>query len=267
MISPMTTQESWKRDIPHPAYAQEKDNVSVWRYTDLGKFLWTLTESKLFLCRADLLGDSFEGSVPRKNQAEMYELLEITAREQGLEFSKEELIRQMAPQIKRNRMAYIRSSFVNCWSKGPESEAMWRLYCGQSEGVAVVSSFGALNASLTDKYARLGTVQYLDYGADLLPGKNWLMPIMHKRAAYSHEREVRLVRWVQKETDEILKEGENFDAPKGIEMDWNPESAYSTDTCHAFHVKPATQTAAKLPPVPRDVCHPAERSDALFSEC
>jgi hypothetical protein len=40
--------------------------------------------------------------------------------------------------------------------------------------------------------------------------------------------------------------------------------AYSTDTCHPFHVKPATQTAAKLPPVPRDVCHPAERSDALL---
>ena len=44
-------------------------------------------------------------------------------------------------------------------------------------------------------------------------------------------------------------------------------TAYSTDTCRPFHVKPATQTAAKLPPVPRDVCHPAERSDALFSEC
>jgi len=41
--------------------------------------------------------------------------------------------------------------------------------------------------------------------------------------------------------------------------------AYSTDTCHSFHVKPATQTAAKLPPDPRDVYHPAERSDALFT--
>ena len=42
-------------------------------------------------------------------------------------------------------------------------------------------------------------------------------------------------------------------------------TAYSTDTCHSFHVKPATQTAAKLPPDPRDDCHPAERSDALFT--
>jgi len=51
------------------------------------------------------------------------------------------------------------------------------------------------------------------------------------------------------------------------ELMWHARiaTAYSTDTCHSFHVKPATQTAAKLPPEPLDVCHPAERSDALFT--
>lgn len=51
----------------------------------------------------------------------------------------------------------------------------------------------------------------------------------------------------------------------GFSFPAEPVGAYSTDTCHAFHVKPATQTAAKLPPDPRDVCRPAERSDALFT--
>ena len=57
------------------------------------------------------------------------------------------------------------------------------------------------------------------------------------------------------------------DTAKGVHKAgvMDTKTAYSTDTCHSFHVKPATQTAAKLPPEPLDVCHPAERSDALFT--
>jgi len=55
----------------------------------------------------------------------------------------------------------------------------------------------------------------------------------------------------------------SMDLTEKLKTSWSP--AYSTDTCHLFNMKPATQTAAKLPPVPRDVCHPAERSDALFT--
>ena len=37
----------------------------IWRYMDLAKFLSALDRESLFFCRADLLGDLFEGSYPR----------------------------------------------------------------------------------------------------------------------------------------------------------------------------------------------------------
>src|SRR5215831_5694169 len=33
-------------------------------------------------------------------------------------------------------------------------------------------------------------------------------------------------------------------------------TAYSTDSCHPVHVKPATWTTGRLPPTPGEACHP-----------
>lgn len=94
--------------------------------------------------------------------------------------------------LRAQRLAHRHSTYLSCWRQGCESEAMWRLYCGPHEGVAMVTTFGKLKASLTDPAARLGAVQYLDYSRDTLPSDNPYEPIMHKRIAFEHEKEVRV---------------------------------------------------------------------------
>lgn len=218
----MNNKSTWKKDIPHPAFPQLESDVLVWRYTDLAKFIWTLSNRKLYLCRADRLGDRFEGSVPQRVQSRMIDIMKSLGDEHDVVLSREEVARQVSPRIRGLRLAYIHSSYINCWRHGDESEAMWRLYCGQNDGVAMMTTFGRLNDSITDTATRLGAVNYLDYGLELLPDENWLQPIMHKRLAFSHEQEVRLVRWRQDDTDILLGSGGGQESPKGHEMNWNP---------------------------------------------
>jgi hypothetical protein len=47
----------------HPTvFKQPRDeNISVWRYMDLSKFIWMIQRKALFFCRSDSLGDPFEG--------------------------------------------------------------------------------------------------------------------------------------------------------------------------------------------------------------
>jgi hypothetical protein len=82
----------------------------------------------------------------------------------------------------------------------------------------MVTTFGKLKASLTDPAARLGAVRYLeDYRRDTLPSDNPFEPIMHKRIAFEHEHEVRVVQVMPLEAGGRL-------GPPGLEMPWNVET-------------------------------------------
>jgi hypothetical protein len=75
-----------------------------------------------------------------------------------------------------------------------ESEALWRLFAGDKGGVAIESSYGELVgiAKLNDELY-VGCVQYIDYEREWFPDGNLFYPVMHKRRAFGHECEVRLV--------------------------------------------------------------------------
>ena len=46
----------------HPSFPPPPDpHVPVWRYMDLTKFVWMLQMKALYFCRADRLGDPYEG--------------------------------------------------------------------------------------------------------------------------------------------------------------------------------------------------------------
>jgi hypothetical protein len=225
-----------KRDIPHEAFRQpENAGIAVWRYLTLPKFLSLVTERALPLVRADKLGDAFEGSVPKGYGQEVLRIFAEDAKrilrelvEKGewpREANTEEMEQQLAPQIKVRRLAYVRGSHISCWRWGNESEAMWRLYCGPEAGVAIVTSYQTLKRSLTpDPATRAGLVNYIDFESESLPSLNFMHPLMHKRAAFAHEQEVRVVRFLEAEVRELMiPEPQKLPPVLRFVRPWNPE--------------------------------------------
>lgn len=228
----MTSVLTHKRDISHKAFPQLPDDTVLWHYSDLPKFLWVLTKKALYLSRGDLLGDAFEGSVPMRYHEQFLSAMVMGQQAQEADSVPGRVRQQdtaaiergVAAQFRAHRLAFLRSAYFSCWRQGCESEAMWRLYCGPHEGVATVTTFGKLKASLTDPAARLGAVRYLDYSRETLPSDNWLEPIMHKRIAFQHEQEVRVVRWRMDEVKTVMPPeaagpGGHL-GPPGREMPW-----------------------------------------------
>lgn len=106
-----------------------------------------------------------------------------------------------------------------------ESEAMWLLYCGSKEGVAIRTTYEKLRISLSDPEMYIGLITYKDYGKDgyLLyqldpewpPEHGDYYPFMHKRKAFEHEHEVRVIKKV-----DTTVSGEGS---AGIRLGWDLE--------------------------------------------
>ena len=85
--------------------------------------------------------------------------------------------------------------YVSCWhANNSESEAMWRLYCGDHEGIALCTTYERLDASLPAN-TYIGKVTYVGSTSERGLDTNVVTSIMHKRLAFEHEREVRVVVW------------------------------------------------------------------------
>ena len=82
---------------------------------------------------------------------------------------------------------------INCWHEADyESAAMWKLYSGWQNGLAIKATFKSLSESFTcESSVYIGKVQYVDYKTTMIPDANLFAPYMHKRKSFEHEREVR----------------------------------------------------------------------------
>lgn len=194
--------------LTHPCFPQPEDNqMKVWRYLDLSKFINLLMTKKLFLSRIDVLSDLYEGSLTKQNynskQIEIERLHQNGNKSHG-------------PSHQKMRESF----YVNCWRiDNIESEAMWKLYCPLNDGVAIQTTYERLVKSLTDKdEVYIGAVNYLDYDSQSFPSGNVFYPIMHKRKAFEHEKEIRLV---MAKSDYWAEE--DFENPDfGLTINWNP---------------------------------------------
>ena len=77
-----------------------------------------------------------------------------------------------------------------------ESDAMWRLYCGSGECLAISSTIGRLMKAVAAAPQRvfLAEVKDIDYaGVAFLPTDSELQPFVHKRISFQHERELRAI--------------------------------------------------------------------------
>jgi hypothetical protein len=97
-----------------------------------------------------------------------------------------------------------RQMFVSCWhANNVESEAMWRLYCGSSDGIALQTTYEKLDASLPAG-VYLGRVGYLDYECAPNPPRDPLSLLMSKRQAFEHEHEIRALIWPARSPEGLL---------------------------------------------------------------
>jgi hypothetical protein len=176
----------------HPDFKQpENADIAIWRYMDFIKLISMLENKGLFFCRADLLGDPFEGSYARANEElrptiykEMCEQLNITL-EKFLD-----AIKKMGGDFLKWKRQWM---MINCWHMGEhESAAMWNLYAKTNESVCIQSRYSLLVDCLPED-TFIGEVQYIDYNKEWMPERNIYSPFMHKRTSFEHEHEVRAI--------------------------------------------------------------------------
>lgn len=154
----------------------------LWRYMSFTKFVSLLTENALFFARADKLGDPFEGSLSPINVALRPEMYKGRPEEQ------QKLIGEFIRYLRR-------FTLVNCWHENRnESDAMWKLYSGIEDGIAIKTDFHSLSQSLTcTQPIYIGRVTYINYEKTFVPEMETLAPFVHKRKSFEHEREVRAI--------------------------------------------------------------------------
>ena len=158
---------SWCGECP------PKDS-KIWRYLDFVKLTSLLDKEALYFPRADLLGDPFEGSISKMN---------IKKRGQSTDFSE-------------HYKWFRKLTVINSWHLNEfESDAMWKLYSGEGQGIAIQSTVGHLKNSLK-KYKRdkiyMYKVKYVDYD-DYWMAEHNLAIFFYKRKSFQHENEFRAV--------------------------------------------------------------------------
>lgn len=176
--------EKLTKRLAHPCFPQPTEiEVPVWRYMNLAKLVSFLKSEAIYLSRLDQFTDPYEGTTTQRTADGIAEFL----RQTGAKSS----ITEVLGFYEKSR----KETFVSCWHANKhESEAMWRLYGGE-EGVAIQSTYSALTESIRlEAGVYLGLVQYVDYRNASFPDANLFYPAMHKRASFSHEHEVRMIR-------------------------------------------------------------------------
>lgn len=203
--------------LAHPCFPQpQNDSVKVWRYMSLPKLISLLTSNSLHMTRLDHMADPYEGSKTRRTAAGIDRFLKGLGSDRGYH--------EISGFVREARA----STFISCWHANEhESEAMWRLYGGQGGGVAIQTTYAKLVESIRDHYdTYVGMVSYIDYDTASFPDANAYYPVMHKRASFAHEREVRLVWYWGSHTEPDT-------VPSYLQIAWNPSKF-----CESIYVDP-----------------------------
>ena len=184
-----------------------EESEKVWRYMSFSRFIWLLQNRQLWLSRLDLLGDVWEGALAGQ------QLEHVIARHPPPPLSLSAVKTETAwERSERISTHWRRTTFVSCWSASKhESHALWRIYCGPLEGVAIQTTWGKLRKSASDL-----SLHRIDYG---VPGSKRQTPtrldlVTKKRPMFEYENEVRIVQAI---------EGDAEAGVLGHPIDWDPE--------------------------------------------
>lgn len=160
-------------------------HTKAWRYMSFSRFAWFLQRRRLWMSRVDKLDDEWELALAGEQLKHVYQTAPIVPL--GEPRPKETI----EDRARRITDLWRRETFVNCWcASDHESHALWRIYCGSSEGVAIQTTLAALKREFQN--IPLYDVRYEP------PGKKKSTPVKLdlatiKRPMFSYEHEVRFI--------------------------------------------------------------------------
>jgi len=155
---------------------------------DFEKFDWIAKNNRLFMPRADRLGDPFEGTTPGGELQWWLRKAENAESEE-----KRRIIENNRNLISRMAKQFLDHYYVSSWHINEfENHAMWQCYTKSTNAVAIRTNYAALRDCLPT-YVEMGLVRYIDYATERLPSMNLFEYIMHKDIYYSYENEVRAI--------------------------------------------------------------------------
>jgi hypothetical protein len=253
----LDNQKIGKLDIKDPA----SENGYLWKYFDLHRFLYFITEKKLYFTRLDLLEDPYEGISTSYLRA-------VTQVENEFKENKvKKNIAALENKLKllkciKNKNGHTEKQnrqYVNCWCLGErESMAMWNIYSNE-DSVAIKIEFKTAkdefsiafkNLILKNKN-RLNVIGEQIVYLNLNPfdpntdKQNIAYSALKKDTSYEHEKEYRFLIY----TEELDIQPSVFDVPICIDdlkltvithpkmIDWKFENIKRTITLSKVNVE------------------------------
>ena len=158
-------------------------NIPLWRYMDLWKFLKIINSSSLFFPSVNLLGDQLEGKIPD----EVYSFMKDHEIRNGRNDNFVEVYKEFMENYS------INSTLVLSWNAAEnESFALWKMYAKDKLGIAIKTNFNRLKESFnnTNEDIYIGEVKYYNKNKPKYDIVSF-STLLTKHNYYSFEREVR----------------------------------------------------------------------------
>jgi hypothetical protein len=193
------------------------DDSKLWRYMSFSRFMWLLQNRQLWMSRADKLEDPWELAITQE------EIDYLAARDliTPLGQTREETF---AERNKRINELWRTTTYVNCWcALEYESHALWRVFCGSNEGIAIQTSW--LKLSEVADNLRIGEIVY-GHNASKIRTPQLEKVVLRKRQMFEYENEVRIIAHNDTSNPSLIK-GEF-----GFQLLFDPERSLDTVVVH-----------------------------------
>jgi hypothetical protein len=155
----------------------------LWRYLGFSRFLWLLQRRQLWLAPADRL-DPWELALTNDEIAYLIQRHPIPS------FDGQSPETPLG-RTKRITELWRKTTFINCWcANHHESHALWRVFCGPNEGIAIQTTWEKLSQLAHNLH--LVEVDYTGYDGKVRTPQLEKVSI-RKRHMFEYENEVRIV--------------------------------------------------------------------------
>jgi|SRR5690606_1891347 len=159
------------------------ENIPLWRYMDLWKFLKIINSSTLFFPSVRLLGDQLEGRIPQ----EVYNYMKFQDKSNGRNDNFVDVFKDFMEQYA------IKNTLVLSWNAAKnESFALWKMYAKDKLGIAIKTNLDRLRSCFdkTEEKIFIGEVNYYDKENPKYDITGF-STLLTKHIYYSFEQEVR----------------------------------------------------------------------------